>query len=682
MDHIEQGILEWNVPPSFGPSTKQDDFERMRMRFTDPRLNALTTLAQDHVSKLTELCELLKVPENMPRQDFLDRKKKVSEFLTSCKLLASPTTIMVWRSESNKVRQELKATWERWKAANTDIVAKELRQADATQKRLEKELKRVTGDVANLMNLFDKLIDRHIRSPALFRPRIQDIDRFALDKKQETLVAWDHDAEARVIGPAGSGKTIVLLHRALRLAIENSGKVVRIFTINRSLAADLKKTLDSLASMVYANLHVESFQDFILACICELRPDEAETLRVHDPHSGEKVADAESWKEFLRSERNPSRLVDALTLSSSRFKDKDAARDYLFEEMTYITSAFSKNHRRDYLSLDRRSRTIALHPNRRSNVLQLLGYWDSWLEDGHLRDPDGWVQFIADEFKNLEFIRKIQEKFPTDFVLVDEAQDFGTLELQVLVRYMSGKEPRNRLFFTGDLRQKVFAKHHDTRAAGLNFQRNKSRRLQKSFRNTRQILEAAIQIPRAYDVQADEEVEVVDPEMSGFKGPKPQVLKVIGSDHVGQLLEIVTNLQRNCPDERIAITSENAELLGELRGRLEWPMLLRNEDVPSQCDSTQDHRHALARMNAVKGFEFDSVIVADLSASAMPVPTRPSEEIWRDAALVYTAMTRARTRLYITYVDKPSCFLEVMRDFVDWDFQDIKGLILRLKRIE
>lgn len=73
----------------------------------------------------------------------------------------------------------------------------------------------------------------------------------------------------------------------------------------------------------------------------------------------------------------------------------------------------------------------------------------------------------------------------------------------------------------------------------------------------------------------------------------------------------------------------------------------------------------LSRLEAVKGFEFDTVIVCDLSAGVMPRPDTPPEEHWRDAAVVYSALTRARDELILTYVGKPSEFLDAIADHVE-----------------
>lgn len=73
----------------------------------------------------------------------------------------------------------------------------------------------------------------------------------------------------------------------------------------------------------------------------------------------------------------------------------------------------------------------------------------------------------------------------------------------------------------------------------------------------------------------------------------------------------------------------------------------------------------LSRMDAIKGFEFDTVI-ADLSATMLPPSGTLSNEYWRSAAAVYCALTRARDELVIVYGNSRSVYLDAMREEVDY----------------
>jgi superfamily I DNA/RNA helicase len=123
--------------------------------------------------------------------------------------------------------------------------------------------------------------------------------------------------------------------------------------------------------------------------------------------------------------------------------------------------------------------------------------------------------------------------------------------------------------------------------------------------------------------------------------------------------------RRNC---RVAVVSENVELLSDIKrmacehGHSPYE-LLRNEEI--DCWKAQNQnpfvaRLAMGRLEAVKGFEFDTVIAADLSAERMPRPSITKDEYWRAAAAVYGAVTRARDELIITWSGNPSVFLSVI----------------------
>ncbi len=78
-------------------------------------------------------------------------------------------------------------------------------------------------------------------------------------------------------GASGSGKTIILIHRALRLAAENSTSPIRIFTINRTLADLIRSSIAAINRTVPANIHVAAFYDFLLDCVLLFEPREAAT---------------------------------------------------------------------------------------------------------------------------------------------------------------------------------------------------------------------------------------------------------------------------------------------------------------------------------------------------------------------------------------------------------------------
>lgn len=129
-----------------------------------------------------------------------------------------------------------------------------------------------------------------------YRPALQALDRFHLNEVQERYVTLDYNGAYRIQGASGSGKTIILIHRALRLARENTDRQVRIFTINRALAELLRSSVIAIHGQIPANLHIAAFYDFLLECIGMF--ESTEKYRLIDERSRERIA--LSWRDFYR----------------------------------------------------------------------------------------------------------------------------------------------------------------------------------------------------------------------------------------------------------------------------------------------------------------------------------------------------------------------------------------------
>jgi superfamily I DNA/RNA helicase len=95
--------------------------------------------------------------------------------------------------------------------------------------------------------------------------------------------------------------------------------------------------------------------------------------------------------------------------------------------------------------------------------------------------------------------------------------------------------------------------------------------------------------------------------------------------------------------------------------------LFRVEDLDlwkRQQDNALSAPLVVSRLEAVKGFEFDTVIACDLSEGVVPRPGTPPAEYWREGAVVYSALTRGRDELVMTYVGEASVFIKVMAGHV------------------
>ena len=504
-----------------------------------------------------------------------------------------------------------------------------------------------------------------------YRPALQNLDRLRLNEQQDRFVALDHEGEYRVQGASGSGKTVILIHRALRLAAENPAGAVRIFTINRALADLIRSSIAAINRTVPDNIHVAAFYDFLLDCVSLFEP--RERYRLVDDLSGERIT--LSWRDFFNHRgKDESQNIFASpairdlvqSIEGRGTLNVDAGR-YLRDEMVYIQSAFRVPGRHSYITAPRRERSIPLLKFQRAVSLQVLEAWEEWLRCGDLCDIDGLTLQAAEHFHDGSRLCRIRAAFPTDFVLIDEVQDFSTLELSIARRLVPEPDGTNRFFLVGDLNQKVYTKHHDSVWAGFNF-RGKAAILSQNFRNTKQILRAAYCIPATFPPQTEEALEVGNPDYSIYEGGKPVTIACTEATHADRIVDLI-HRRRN---SRVAVVSENDRLLMEVRRKAAGRgyrcyELFRNEDLDlwKQQGDPLSAAVVVSRMEAVKGFEFDTVIVCDLSDGVVPRRGTPRDEYWREAAVVYCALTRARDELVITYVGQPSVFLHVMEPEIE-----------------
>lgn len=574
------------------------------------------------------------------------------------------------------------------------ILTKALVQFENFREKLDAEVYKISNSerkLATSRKLWQKYLDtfRIALMEKNHRTPLQKLDRFRLNEDQEREVERDYEGIRRIQGASGCGKTVILIHRALRLAHENPEHTVRVFTINRSLAEHLASIMRTIHGAIPSNIQIAAFYDFMLGSVSLF--ENKDRYRLVDDCSKER-ATANSWEDFFRHKSaNPENNIFARTdvkklirhIERAGGQAIDASR-YLREEMIYIQSAFSKNDRELYLEIERSSRSIGLNKTQdRPICLDILENWEEWLETGDLCDIDGLTFQMAKYLDRPDSRDRIVEQFRAEHVFLDEFQDFSTLEMTILKRlFGSDEEKRKNLFFmVGDINQKVFSKHHDRSLVGFNFM-GRSTNMRQNYRNTRQILQAAYQVPRAFPPKAEDEVDISDPELSSFNGSQPVVLHCESDRQADTIFKLLQHRR----EQRVAVVSENEILLKQIgkmasQNGIGCYELFRNDDLDrweeQQADSLSSDV-TLSRLEAVKGLEFDTVIAADLSRGVVPRVGTPQEEKWREAAIVYAALTRARDELIITHTGLPSEFVEMMKEHVIFECENNKPLMEKL----
>lgn len=491
-----------------------------------------------------------------------------------------------------------------------------------------------------------------------------------LHPKQKRLVEREFKGPARLIGVSGSGKTAVLVHRAVQLARRYPGQPVLVLCLNTALCQLIDYLLTSLCPPeLRSQISAQSIYDYCYRAVKTIDP--GRLIEKEDRISGETLAIC--WRDFLEKEHARAMIRPVFEAIEAR-EDKVDARSYLLDELIWIRSGFGNADRSSYLTCERTGRGIPLPryiPERqtgdartdagvpldtRKRILDLLDAYEEYMRDGGLLDEEG---VSLDAFAVKDRIAQHPE-LRARCVLVDEVQDCSTVELAVIASIPT--DPADGLFLVGDPVQKVLPRQHDLASAGIDIV-GRATVLHQNYRNTRQILEAAFTIIRRFVSESPvPESEVLEPEFAFRDGSRPCLYECESREQ--QVRLVMSYLDHYTPEElgSIGVCSASAATL-DLFEEACRKKGVRVSRLSGQREFGADGVHT-AILEHVKGFEFEKVFILDLSDSVLPSSGLPWEERWRDAFQLYVAMTRARDELVMTYVYNRTILLGPLHDTV------------------
>ena len=268
-----------------------------------------------------------------------------------------------------------------------------------------------------------------------------------LHPEQEKVVKADYEGSAQLSGVSGSGKTCVVVRRAMRLA-ENSAARVLILTLNRSLAGLLRQLVEAACvdEAIRERIEVTSFFELVRTLLVTFEPENARHYEDVTWKLGEHVD--EVFREYYRQWANNKDSEVLLTLHKSLNARGVAGETYVRQEFDWIRSAVDPKERVKYLDIERKGRKIPLLPERRRELLQGLNKWERKMA------AVGVVDYLGLTYAMMKHLGSIAHVYTN--VLVDEAQDFGTTELRIVRQLVTPGS--NDIFLCGDIAQTILSK--------------------------------------------------------------------------------------------------------------------------------------------------------------------------------------------------------------------------------
>jgi plasmid maintenance system killer protein len=455
-----------------------------------------------------------------------------------------------------------------------------------------------------------------------------------LHPAQREWVERDYGGPARVSGSAGTGKTVVALHRAVFLARRHPDARVLLTTFSNSLANALRTKLHRLLHReprLGERIDVWSFDGIAKRIYSS-----------HPPHP--KIVPVAELKKLLSA--------SAASVGGHKFSPR-----FVFNEWKDVVDAWQLDSWEAYRDVRRLGRKTRLPEEQRAILWSIF---DPVRKGLLARNVVTYAQF----FGKLTRIVSDSRKPAFDFVVVDEAQDLGIPHLRFFAA-LAGSRP-NGLFFAGDLGQRIFQQPFSWRALGVDV-RGRSRTLRVNYRTSHQIRMQADRLlaPEVADVDGNSDDRKGT--VSVFNGPKPVVrVHENAKDEIDAVAKWLSGLSRDgvAPHEMGVFVRSDAEL-DRARAAVNAagiPFILIDDDV-----ETRSGRVSIGTMHLAKGLEFRAVAVMACDDEIIPSQERVEnvgdgtelEEVYNtERHLLYVACTRARDDLLVSAVRPESEFMQ------------------------
>jgi superfamily I DNA/RNA helicase/mRNA-degrading endonuclease RelE of RelBE toxin-antitoxin system len=459
-----------------------------------------------------------------------------------------------------------------------------------------------------------------------------------LHPAQREWVEKDYSGPARVSGSAGTGKTIVALHRAVHMARTHPEARVLLTTFSDALANALKVKLRRLVGN---------------------EPHLAERIDVYSMDAvGERLYKTAFGSLRLASSQD---IATWLESAAKAHPGHGFSAAFLRSEWSSVVDAWQLRSWDDYRDVQRLGRRTRL-PEARRKVL-----WVIYADVLTKLETEGKVT-RAGMFARLagELARRVRP--PYDFAVVDESQDINVAQLRLLAALGDGRP--NALFFAGDLGQRIFQQPFSWRSQGVDI-RGRARTLHMNYRTSHQIRAQADRLldPVVADVDGNQEERKGT--VSVFNGPEPEVRTFDDaaqeSAAVGEWL--ASRAKEGVPSGEMAVfVRSQAELDRVLEAVKASGMESQGLDEHMRIEPG---KVAISTMHLAKGLEFRVVVVMACDDEVVPSQSRIDaiaddadlEEVYNtERHLFYVACTRARDRLWVSGVEPASEFIDDLTD--------------------
>ena len=459
--------------------------------------------------------------------------------------------------------------------------------------------------------------------------------RVFLHPTQRKIINRDWNGPVRILGGAGTGKTVVAMHRAKWLAEKSLASDTKILftTFTKNLAVDIYENLKKICSeSILSKIEVKNLDQWVYEFLYKNGYQERivyadETARL--------------WEQAL--------LIKPSTL--------DMPDKFFHEEWERVVQPQSITNLQEYIAASRIGRGTRLNRVQRKEVWEVFEEYRMLLVKHNFKEP-------SDAMRDARILIENGKLGDYYSVVVDETQDFSSQALMLLRQMIP--ESKNDLFFVGDAHQRIYGHRTNLSQCGIKIV-GRSRKLKLNYRTTDEIrrwASALFNNATIDDMDAGQDTQI--DYKSLYHGPAP-VIKQCNNfeDECVYINEYVKSLLSDETNSQICLVVRTNRLVKEYKERLEGlglPVIILSQNTR---DDLSKKGLRIATMHRVKGLDFDHVIIGSVNDGTVPLKYAiesseeaiGAEKLLQEKSLIFVAATRAKKTLLVTSYGKISEFL-------------------------
>ncbi len=460
--------------------------------------------------------------------------------------------------------------------------------------------------------------------------------RMHLSPSQFDIVKRNYTGSLLIRGCAGTGKTVIALHRAARLA---------------SILPEGKKVL-----LTFYNRHLENWYKTYLSKVC---PEDClgkveistignwvwEYLKQHDCLPKRIIYEWKDLKLYWERARADVLLEAGEELSLRRCL-KEYVLIYLFKRI---------NTKEEFMNAKTSVRMRPLTMNQKEQVWEIISRYNEYIKSVDVMDP-----YLA--MVKCEQLLEKEESPKYEAIVVDEYQNLNTGALR-LIRSMAGKPHENDLFLCGDIRQRINQTVYEINTSlfdcGIDV-RKRTYTMNLNYRTPEQILSFASSIlpEEERDVLPESLLVGTRPEINRFGSEKEEYQYIIR--------KIKNLLNSDVRMEDICILCHHKDEIERMTAYFDEKKVCYY-NIQKMQENLEKCGVRICTMHKIQGLEYKYVFIAGLTEASTSrrlteVPDAPEKEkrriMKRERNLIYVAISRACRGVFVTCSGTPSSLIQ------------------------